>query len=146
VCVMRAYHLCLLVLTSVSLCLNKRIAAVFPCALLVASTNTNVPVFPFVCCVSFCVTSTLTKDFNVLVGACVCNLLQHAATHDNLNVIVGTHVYTTLQRTLKHCNTLQLTASHCNTLQRTATHCNALQRTATHCNAWQHTTAHTATR
>jgi len=127
-------------------------------------------VLPLVCCVSFCVTSALTKDFNVLVGACVCNvlqhiatqcklewarkrsclhhsaaccnMLQHAATHDNLNVIVGTHVYTTLQRTATHCNTLQRIATHCNSLQLTATHCNALQHTATHCNALQHTTTH----
>ena len=37
--------------------------------------------------------------------SCVCEALQHTATH---------------------CNTLQHTATHCNTLQHTATHCNTL--------------------
>ena len=43
-------------------------------------------------------------------ATCLCNTLQHIATH---------------------CNTLQHTATHYNTLQHTATRCNTLQHTAT---------------
>jgi len=52
---------------------------------------------------------------------CVCNALQHTATHCN-----------TLQHTATHCNTLQLTVTHYNSLP----HCNALQRTAGSLTLW----------
>jgi len=94
-----------------------------------------------------------------LSGAdCVCNTLQHTATHYNTHCNAPFH---TLQHTAIHCNTLQLAeggyncqvtvsaepivcATHCSTLDHTATHCNTHCNAHffTHCNTLQHTATH----
>ena len=71
-----------------------------------------------------------------------CNILQHAATHCNIDDLTQYLCCVLPQHTATLCNVLQRTAAHCSTLQHTATHCNTLQRTATYCSTRQHAAAH----
>jgi len=63
--------------------------------------------------------------------SCICNTLQHTATHCN-----------TLQHTATHCNTQQHTAQHCNTLQHTAPHYTTLHHATPHCVTLHHSAPH----
>ena len=124
-------------------------------------------------CACVCVCVCVCVELNTRVHAwpwvpphhaheCICNALQHTATHtatqgyrrlSECPCIIRTRVSTT------HCNTLQHTATHCNTHCNTGVQafawdlphhahtgvCNTLQHTATNCNTLQHAATHTAT-
>ena len=84
-----------------------------------------------------------------LLGASICNTLQHLQHTPQYTTLLGVSICITLQQTA-HCITrcfrvrqcccrVCRSATYCNTLQHTATHCNTLQHTATHYNTLQHT-------
>ena len=118
--VLQCVAVCCSVLQCVAVC-----CSVLQCVAVCCSVLLRVAV----CCI---VLHTSLIRLLVFVCVCVCNTLQHTATH-------AAHC-STLQHTATRCNTLQHAATHamhCNTLQHmqhTAKHCNTLPHTATHCN------------